>query len=52
MQSPERQNTRETPFTCVSIVDFEQVIVSWDMFKVQKQSLGSSGVNPLVAPVH
>ena len=37
MQSPERQNTRETPFTCVSIVDFEQVIVSWDMFKVQKQ---------------
>ena len=29
MKSPERKNTIETPFTCVSIVDFEQVNVSW-----------------------
>ena len=29
MKSPDRKITIETPFTCVSIVDFEQVNVSW-----------------------
>ena len=29
MKSPERLNTIETPFTCVSIVDLEQINVSW-----------------------